>query len=110
MQKLSTSQLRILIKGSGGKLALINTLPGMRSEETEIPHAKNIPLESHDFEDRIERIAGGKSRPVVVYSTDAECPSSARAAERLVVAGFTDVWDYEGGAKAWRQAQSEGEI
>ena len=104
MQTLDTSQLKMLLGGSGGELALINTLPEAEFPATQIPHSDNVPLEASDFEQRVEEIAGGKFRPVVVYCGSKESDLSRRAAEKLTAAGFTDVWDYEGGAQAWKEA------
>ncbi len=32
------------------------------------------------------------------------CKSSTQAAQKLEAAGFSNVYDYEGGAKAWQEA------
>ena len=107
MQTMNTSQLKLLLEGSGGKLALINTLPEAAFPATKIPDSENVPLEDENFEQRVEEIADGKIQPVVVYSANEECDASTRAAEKLTAAGFTDVWDYQGGAQAWKEAEQE---
>jgi rhodanese-related sulfurtransferase len=104
MQTITTDQLKVLREASGGALALINTLPEDQFQATRIPGAHHVPLESSDFVERVERLAGGRTQPVVVYCASSECPSSHQAAQQLTEAGFADVWHYEGGAQAWQEA------
>jgi len=87
----------------GERLTLINTLSEDNYEKTKIPGSVNVPLETSDFEKRVEQVIGGKNQPVVVYCASAECPSSDKAAKRLDEAGFTEVYDFEGGAKEWQE-------
>ncbi|MEW4561806.1 rhodanese-like domain-containing protein [Bremerella sp. JC770] len=87
----------------GERLTLINTLSEDNYEKTKIPGSVNVPLEASDFEKRVEQVIGGKNQPVVVYCASAECPSSDKAAKRLDEAGFTEVYDFEGGAKEWQE-------
>ena len=102
MKTLGTPELQFKIN-RGEKLALINTLSPEQFRITHIPGSENIPL-TEDFVEEVERHVGSKDTPVVVYSADSECESSSRAAARLEEAGFSEVYDYTGGAKAWQAA------
>jgi rhodanese-related sulfurtransferase len=42
-----------------------------------------------------------------VYCASIDCHSSTDAAKKLDQAGFTNVYDYRGGAKAWHQDDAE---
>jgi rhodanese-related sulfurtransferase len=93
-----------MLKGSKGKLALVNTLPAEDFDKTKLPHSTNIPEDRDDFAERVEQLVGHKDYPVVVYCASEECSSSQRAANKLDQAGFTSVFDYTGGAQEWRKA------
>jgi len=102
MKSLTTEELKTL-QNKGERLTLINTLDEESFEKTKIPGSLNVPLEASDFEKRVEQAIGGKNQPVVVYCASAECPSSDKAAKQLDEAGFTAVYDFEGGAKEWQK-------
>jgi rhodanese-related sulfurtransferase len=102
MKTITTDELKA--KGAEhGNLTLVNTLGAESFEKTRIPGAINIPLESNDFAAEVERHAGGKDKPVVVYCASAQCNSSEKAAKKLEEAGFTAVSRYTGGAAAWKE-------
>jgi rhodanese-related sulfurtransferase len=85
----------------------VNTLAADSFEKTRIPQAVNIPLEESDFVKRVEKQAGGKDKPVVVYCASHQCTSSEKAAEKLENAGFTQIIDFAGGFKAWQEESTE---
>ncbi|MEQ8849956.1 rhodanese-like domain-containing protein [Botrimarina sp.] len=82
---------------------IVNTLPEDKFESTEIPDAVNVPQEDPDFVEKVEKIAGGKSKPVVVYCASESCHSSDKAASKLEKAGYQEVYDFAAGAEGWRQ-------
>ena len=102
MKTIETDQLKAMQAERRGIL-LINTLDESHFESSRILDALNVPESQDDFIDRVEEIAGSKKRPIVVYCASSECQSSCRAAKKLDAAGFQEVYDYEGGAKAWKQ-------
>jgi rhodanese-related sulfurtransferase len=106
MKTISTEDLKAR-KGQNGDLTLVNTLAADAFEKTALPGAVNVPLESDDFAARVEKEAGGKNKPVVVYCASEQCNSSEKAARKLEAAGFTDVFRYTGGAAAWQQESEE---
>jgi rhodanese-related sulfurtransferase len=81
---------------------LINTLPRENFEKTKLPRAVNIPQDQPDFVQQVEKRAGAKDKKIVVYCANIDCDSSTQAAKKLDDAGFTNVYDYRGGAKAWQ--------
>lgn len=88
-------------------MTLVNTLPAEAFEDTKIPGAINVPLESHDFAARVEQETGGKNKPVIVYCASEQCDSSEKAADKLESAGFTTVLRYTGGAAAWQREEGK---
>ena len=70
--------------------------------------SRHVPLEqdgrSHDFADRVAKLASTKDRTIVVYCAGPECNASEKAAKQLDEAGFTNVYDFEGGMQAWKAA------
>jgi rhodanese-related sulfurtransferase len=106
MKTISTEDLKAL-QDQNEHLTLVNTLGAEAFEKTKIPGAINVPLECDDFAARVEKEAGGKSKPVVVYCASQQCDSSEKAARKLESAGFTAVSRYTGGAAAWREEAAE---
>ncbi len=103
MKTITTEDLKAL-KDRNGDLTLVNTLAADAFEKTKIPGAINVPLDSSDFTARVEKEAGGKNKPVVVYCASSQCNASEKAARKLESVGFTDVSRYTGGAAAWQEA------
>lgn len=102
MKSLDFNQLKKM-QDQEKNVPLINTLSEEHFENTQIPGSINIPLESDDFVSRVEQTIGGKEQAVIVYCASHDCPSSKHAAEKLEQAGFTQVYDFEGGAQEWLQ-------
>jgi len=103
MKTIDTQDLKKLIDRDADFL-LINTLSPDQSKKTEIPGSINIPQDNADFVDRVESEAVEKDKQIVVYCASEKCGSSEEAARKLEEAGFTNVYDYSGGAKAWTQS------
>ncbi len=80
---------------------LINVLPREVFNQQHIRTSINIPVESDDFVDQVESVAGSKERKIVVYCANFDCDASPKAAEKLERAGFSKVYDYEGGTEDW---------
>jgi rhodanese-related sulfurtransferase len=106
MQTIDTKQLESMME-SKSDLAVINALPEESAREAHIQGTPNIPLERDDFVQQVESKAGGKNEPVVVYCANTECGVSEKAAKTLEEHGFEQVYDYEGGAKAWNEAHAK---
>jgi rhodanese-related sulfurtransferase len=102
MKTITTGELKAQC-GTPGCPTLVNTLGAEEFEKTKIPGAINVPLESSDFAARVEKEAGGKDKPVVVYCASRQCNSSQKAGQKLEAAGFTAVSRYTDGAAAWQK-------
>lgn len=103
MKKISAEQLKAM-RDRNEDFLLVNTLDEEHFEMTRIPGAINLPQSHDDFVRRVEERAGGKDKQVVVYCANTECESSKQAAKKLDEAGFTNVYDFEDGAKGWKDA------
>jgi rhodanese-related sulfurtransferase len=88
-------------------LLLLNVLDRDAYDKEHIPGSEHVSNEAPDFALRVEELAGSKARPVVVYCADMQCPASPSAAKKLAAAGFTEVYDFEGGVAEWRLAGYE---
>jgi len=106
MPALDTVELKSMFESEEDFL-LVNTLDPDNFEKTKLPKAVNIPQKQEDFVDEVEQRAGGKDQKVVVYCANIDCDSSTQAASKLDNAGFTKVYDFRGGAKAWREHDAE---
>ena len=103
MQTLTTPKLQEMTQ-QYGNLAVINVLPEDDFRKEHIPKTKNVPLGLDDFEERVEKIAGSREKPVVVYCASVDCEASPKAAKKLEEAGFSKVYDYEDGMRGWKEA------
>jgi len=106
MKTITTDALKALLD-QNQDLTLVNTLGAESFETTKIPGAVNVPLGDSEFASHVERIAGGRDQPVVVYCANQQCDASEKAAEKLEAAGFKDVSRYTGGAAAWAKEAGE---
>jgi rhodanese-related sulfurtransferase len=103
MQTIDTDQLKAMIDANED-LLVINVLSEDDFREHHIPQSVNIPVEEGDFVDEVERHVDSKDQEIVVYCANTQCDASPKAARKLEDAGFTNVYDYEGGIEEWEQA------
>src|SRR5262245_38099983 len=89
MQTITAREVRKL-REAGEKYLMVNTLPAEHFVDTKIPDAISVPQTDADFTKRVEKHAGGKDAPVIVYCASINCDSSTRGAEKLIAAGFTN--------------------
>lgn len=108
MKTITARELRKM-REANEPFTLVNTLSGEDFAKTKIPGAVNVPQEDADFAQRVEKHAGGKDQPVVVYCASIRCNSSSNGAEKLDQAGFTEVYDFEEGAEGWQQLNKDKE-
>ena len=106
MTHMTASEVRSLLTGSDHP-PIINVLNEEQYNARRIPGTLKIPLEDDDFVDKVEQVAEGKDKRVVLYCASADCDASPRAAETLEHAGFTSVIDFDGGVEEWSQAGYE---
>ncbi|MDQ2076833.1 rhodanese-like domain-containing protein [Marinimicrobium sp. ABcell2] len=101
MQPISHSDLKTMNDAQHQDFVLINVLPRDTFNKEHIRTSVNVPVSEDDFTSKVETIAGNKERKVVVYCASFDCDASTKAAKKLEDAGFTQVYDYEGGTKDW---------
>lgn len=101
MQAITRDELKIMNEAEHEDFVLINVLPNKAFNEAHIRTSINIPVDDDDFEQVAEKVVGDKGRKVVVYCANYDCDASPKAAKKLENAGFTSVFDYEGGTKDW---------
>ena len=101
MQAIDRKELEAMNGRNNQDFVLINVLPRDKFLKEHIRTSINIPGEDADFASKVEQVAGSKDREVVLYCASFECPASTDAAKKLDEAGFSHVYDYEGGTKDW---------
>jgi rhodanese-related sulfurtransferase len=106
MNTIDTQQLRDKI-AQDNNFILLHVLSEENYEKEHILGSKNIPYDQEDFAQQVENLAHSKETEIVVYCASTECNASNKAAAKLEDAGFTNVTDYEGGMKSWKEANYE---
>ncbi|MBB3229453.1 rhodanese-like domain-containing protein [Halomonas stenophila] len=99
MTTIDTATLRDW-QSRGQDFILVDTLPAGAFAEGHLPGAINIV--SDDILDEAPRRLPDKQATIVVYCTSEDCKRASRAAERLARLGYTEVYHYEGGKRAWK--------
>jgi rhodanese-related sulfurtransferase len=101
MKPITRDDLKRMNETQHEDFVLVNVLPHDAFEKRHIRTSINIPVKNDDFVERVEQVAGGKNRKIVVYCANFDCDASPSAARKLEDAGFTQVYDYEGGTEDW---------
>ncbi|MFW5789532.1 MAG: rhodanese-like domain-containing protein [Spirochaetota bacterium] len=99
-QEISAEQLKEKID-RGDDFRLVETLMPQEYEKWHLPGAINIHFNKMGKEAR-ERFS--EDDEIVVYCHDEECNASPIAAKKLEGMGFTRVYEFSGGKKAWKAA------
>lgn len=89
---------------SGERLFLLDTLPAGRFLAAHLPGARNACVFEITFLDQVHAICGDSSSPIVVYGASSNSFDSRTAAEKLSMAGYSNVTVLEGGIERWKQA------
>lgn len=101
VKNLSRRELEDLIL-TGRSFKLVDVLSREHYQEEHIKGAVSLPLE--EIEDKAGDVLKDKNEMVVVYCASFDCPASTKAAEKLMVLGYTNVFDYKGGLKDYKEA------
>jgi polyisoprenoid-binding protein YceI/rhodanese-related sulfurtransferase len=83
---------------------LMDVLPPEVFREGRLPGAVNACVYEVTFLDQARALVPEPTTPVVVYCEGPASLASADAAERLAAAGFAEIYRFEGGRDAWREA------
>ncbi len=103
VKTLRAGELRQLMDRKD-ELLVINVLDQEAYDREHIPGSQHIANDEPDFTARVEKLAGSKARPIVVYGAGRGSPASPSAAKQLVADGFTDISDFAGGLAEWKTA------
>jgi rhodanese-related sulfurtransferase len=103
MQTVGTERLTEM-RRQNDDLAVVNVLSADEFHQRHIPGSRNIPVTEDNFAEKVADRAGGRDEPVVVYCANEACDASEKAARKLDEAGFSHVYDYAGGLRAWQEA------
>jgi rhodanese-related sulfurtransferase len=101
VKKIDAIQLKEMIQKQTP--TLINVLDEEQFRKEHIPGSINIPAGRERFAEEVERHVSSRKDPVVVYCASETCKASPGAAHRLERAGFSSVYDFEGGMKEWKE-------
>lgn len=102
MKRITKEELKEM-KDKGEDFELINVLGEEVFEKEHIQGSINIPS-AKEFGDKIREKYPDKNTKIVVYCASFECNASPAAAKRLEQMGYTNIYDYEGGMKDWKEA------
>lgn len=100
VKKITLEELRALM-GSEKAFQLVDVLSRTSYEQEHIEGAISVPVEEIG---KVAEQVFKKGDKIIVYCASFDCAASTHAAEKLVSLGFTDVWDYKGGLKEYKEA------
>lgn len=103
MTTITTEQLETF-RDADVAIPVVNVLDKESFRQGHIPDSINIPAGSANFVMDVAKVTENERSPIVVYCASASCDASERAAAQLERAGFSKVYDYEGGTQAWEDA------
>ncbi|MBV9105003.1 MAG: YceI family protein [Verrucomicrobia bacterium] len=84
---------------------LLHVLPEESYNLKHLPGAHRATVYEVDFLDQVREIVKDSNRSIVVYGAGFESKEASAAADKLVRAGFTDIWEFAGGLEAWREQE-----
>jgi rhodanese-related sulfurtransferase/polyisoprenoid-binding protein YceI len=82
---------------------LLDVLPEESYGRKHIPGAQRATVYEISFLDQVHEIVTDWNRSIVVYGAGPGSKEASVAAEKLLRAGFTNVWEFAGGLEAWRE-------
>ena len=94
---ITIDELTDLLK-SNQSYVIVDTRSRDAFDKAHLPGAVSIPLNLTDsYAGKLD-----KNQLIVTYCESFQSPESAKAAEEFMKLGFTNVWDYKGGIKEWK--------
>ncbi|MCP3888849.1 MAG: rhodanese-like domain-containing protein, partial [Desulfobulbaceae bacterium] len=100
---VSVSDLRSMVK-EHPNTHLLDVLPPEHFENLHIPGAKNACVFFVSFLDDLAAIISDKKMRIVVYGSSERSHDAKMAVEKMIRAGYLEVYELEGGIKNWREA------
>jgi rhodanese-related sulfurtransferase len=98
---MSVAQLAQRLKAGQACTALDANSPRTRAKLGTVP---NATLLSHYSQYKLDELPASKDQTLVFYCSNTQCGASHAAAEKAVVAGYTDVHVMSAGIMGWREA------
>jgi len=86
---------------AGEPLVVIDTLPSDHFQKAHLPGAENACVFEVVFLDNVKRIVPEQDRKIVLYGSSNWTMDAVTAAEKLVRAGYRNVFVLEGGLRHW---------
>jgi rhodanese-related sulfurtransferase/polyisoprenoid-binding protein YceI len=83
-------------------LVLIDTLTADHFKKVHVPGARNACVFEVVFLENMEKIIPEKDKRIVVYGSSGKSMDAVTAAEKLVRAGYQEVFALEGGLQGWK--------
>lgn len=102
MQIVLSDEVNTMRVIDGGML-LINVLDEHDFTAGHIPGSINIPISDERFVQHVMSLTDNPDHRIIVYCKDYNCMASLKAVLQLEKAGYTNVWDLDGGIEAWTQ-------
>ncbi len=94
-------------KLAAGEGIVLDVLSAQHFSEEHVPGAINIPLK--ELEAKAAEALPDKNAEIIVYCASFECTASSTAAQKLEELGYTNVVEYEGGIKDWKEGNNKTE-
>src|SRR4030042_7197711 len=88
---------------NGKDLIIIDTLPKDHYTKVHLPNARNACVFEVTFLDQIAGIIPEKDDVIVVYGSSEKSMDATTAAEKLIRAGYGNVFALDGGLALWRE-------
>jgi polyisoprenoid-binding protein YceI/rhodanese-related sulfurtransferase len=82
---------------------LLHVLPEESYNRIRLPGAQRATVYEVSFFDQVHEVVADPNRSIVVYGAGPESKEASVAADKLLRAGFTNVWEFAGGLAAWRE-------
>jgi polyisoprenoid-binding protein YceI len=80
---------------------LLHVLPEESYDREHLPGAQRATVYEVSFLDQVREIVADPNRSIVVYGAGPESKEGSVAGDKLLRAGFTDIWEFAGGLAAW---------
>lgn len=100
---ITPEQLQNLLSATENVL-LLDTLPADHFRKVHLPNAQNACVYEITFLDQVHSISSESSTPIIVYGAGSNSLDSRTAAEKLSMAGYSDITVLEGGIEGWSQS------
>jgi polyisoprenoid-binding protein YceI/rhodanese-related sulfurtransferase len=99
---IDASRLQDWLKENEPPLVL-DVLPPESYDRKHLPCAQRASVYEVSFLDQARAVVKDLNQSVVVYGAGPESKEASVAADKLLRAGFTNVWEFAGGLEAWEE-------